>query len=42
MNRRYDNAAVIILQQLVEPDDAAGVLQIAEAERGKILQHLIL
>ena len=41
VDHRHDDAPVVVLQELVEPGDAAGVLQIAEAERGEVLEHLI-
>ncbi len=35
VDHRHDDAPVVVLQELVEPGDAAGVLQIAQAERGQ-------
>ncbi len=37
----HDDAAVVVAQQLVEPGDAAGVLQVTQAERGEVLEHLV-
>ena len=41
MDHRHDDAPVVVAQELVEPGDAAGVLQIAQAERSEVLEHLI-
>ena len=41
VDHRHDDAPVVVLQQLVEPGDATGVLQVAQAERGEVLEHLV-
>jgi hypothetical protein len=41
VDHRHDDAPVVVAQQLVEPGDAAGVFQIAQAERGEVLEHLV-
>jgi len=41
VDHRHDDAPVVATQQLVEPGDATGVLQVALAERGEVLEHLI-
>jgi hypothetical protein len=41
VDHRHDDAPVVVAQQLVEPGDAAGMLQVAQAERGKVLEHLV-
>jgi len=41
VDHRHDDAAVVVAQQLVEPGDAAGVLQVALAQRGQVLEHLV-
>jgi hypothetical protein len=41
VDHRHDDAPVIVLQKLVEPGDAGGMFQIAQAERGKVLEHLV-
>ncbi len=41
VDHRHDDAPVVVAQQPVEPGDAAGVLQVAQAERGEVLEHLV-
>jgi len=41
VNHRHNDAPVVIFQQLVEPGDAPSVLQIAQTERGEVLEHLV-
>jgi hypothetical protein len=41
VDHRHDDAPVVVAQQLVEPGDAAGVLQVAQAQRREVLEHLI-
>ena len=41
VDHRHDDAAVVVLQQLVEPRDAAGVLHVAQAQRREVLEHLV-
>ena len=41
VDHRYDDSPVIVLQQLVEPGDAAGVFQVAQAERVEVLEQLV-
>ena len=41
VNRRHDDAAIVFLQQTVEPDDAAAVFKSAQSKRSKVLEHLV-
>ena len=41
VDHRHNNAPVVVAQQLVEPGDAASVLQIAQTECGEVLEHLV-
>ena len=41
VDRRDDDAPIAVLQQPVEPSDAVGVFQVAQAECGQVLEHLI-
>ena len=41
VDHRHDDASVVVAQELVEPGDAAGVLQVAQAERGEVLEHFV-
>ena len=41
VNHRHNDAPVVLFQQFVKPGNAASVLQIAQAERGEVLEHLV-
>ncbi len=41
VDHRHDDTPIVLLQQLVEPGDAASMFQIAQTECGKVLEHLV-
>ena len=41
VDHRHDDPAVVVPKKLIETGDAARVLQIAQAERGEVLEHLV-